>query len=112
MSKKKWLPVVIVLMVLSNWLIFRFMPPVQSPLYLRVTVESDVSDEYQLFYSNDGVWSMDMSATAGYEAEDAGSPKELEFYIGTEVYSKFRFDMGAKAADITVSNAKSSLESP
>ncbi len=106
MSKKKWLPVVIVLMVLSNWLIFRFMPPVQSPLYLQVTVESDVSDEYQLFYSNDGVWSMDMSATAGYEAEDAGSPKELEFYIGTEVYSKFRFDMGAKAADITVSNAK------
>ncbi len=106
MSKKKWLPVVIVLIVLSNWLIFRFMPPVQSSLSLRVTVKSDVSDEYQLFYSNDGIWSIDQSSTARYEAEDVNNPKELEFYIGKTGYSQFRFDMGAQAADITVLDAK------
>lgn len=105
MSKKKWLPLVIVLGLLSNWLILQFMPPVLRALSFRVTVTSDVSDEYQLFYSADGVWDTGHASGAGYEPEDVGEPKELEFYIGTEGYDAFRFDLGASAADVTLSDA-------
>ena len=98
MSKKKWALVVLILMVVSNFLLFRYLPFISQFTTMKVTLTSDHSGEYQVFYSDDGIYSADQSVTAQYK--NADETDTLEFSVRNMAY--FRMDFGSEAATIEV----------
>ena len=98
MSKKKWALVVLILMVVSNFLLFRYLPFISQFTTMKVTLTSDHPGEYQVFYSDDGIYSADQSVTAQYK--NADETDTLEFSVRNMAY--FRMDFGSEAATIEV----------
>lgn len=98
MSRKKWAVVVFVLMIASNCLLFRYLPFISPDLVMKTTLTSDASGDYQVFYSDDGVYSAEQSATASYRK--AGEQETLKFHVKNMSY--FRMDFGEKTASVQV----------
>lgn len=98
MSKKKWAVVVLILMILSNCLLFLYLPFISQFTTLKVTLTSDQPGEYQVFYSDDGIYSDGQSVTAKYEKAD--EVQTLEFPVQNMAY--FRMDFGSEAATVEV----------
>ncbi len=102
-SRKK-LTVLILLIILSNILII-YKVQLKNPTYidLKISVKSDKNDTYQIFYSEDSIFSEEKSEKNNYS--DIGKFEELSFTIPTNI--KFlRIDTGMNKGDIFVSCIK------
>ena len=56
MSRKKWAAAVLIAMIVSNCLLFLYLPFISQNTTLRMTLTSDHSGEYEVFYSEDGIF--------------------------------------------------------
>ena len=104
MSKKKLLPILLLLMIFVDWLVFRFAPENLNDLKLEVTVNSDEAGNFQIYYSDSGDFWTDKVATAAYNLP--GEDKKLIFNLGNSAYRYYRMDFGDSDADISISAMK------
>lgn len=104
MSKKKWLPIILLLMVAVNWIIFQFSPNALKNMHLVVTMSSNKADEYQFFYADDGNFNLDQVSNVKYET--IGKQANLSFDLGTSGHQTYRMDFGSQEADITIYGLK------
>lgn len=98
MSRKKWAAVILAVMVLSNCLLFFCLPFVSQFTTLKMTLTSDCSGEYEVFYSDDGIFRAEQSVKAQYEQAD--QEETLEFPVKN--MSFYRVDFGSRKADIRI----------
>lgn len=98
MSRKKWAAAVLIAMIVSNCLLFLYLPFISQNTTLRMTLTSDHSGEYEVFYSEDGIFSADQSVRAEYA--HAGKEATLEFPIKNMAF--YRLDFGSEAAVVKV----------
>lgn len=100
MSKKKWAAAILILMIVSNCLLFLYLPFISQYTTMKVTLSADRPGDYQVFYSDDGIYSGDQAATVGYT--NAGETVTLEFPVDNMAY--YRMDFGAEAATVRISD--------
>lgn len=98
MSKKKWAAAILILMVVSNCLLFLYLPFISQYTTMKVTLCADQQGDYQVFYSDDGIYSADQAVTAQYVNED--ETETLEFSVENMAY--YRMDFGAKPATVRI----------
>lgn len=104
MNKKKFARLaVLILLILSNLLIFKYCNLQSKSMTLSYNLTSDKVDTYQVFYGIDTEWNEGQSQSMTYN--DIDKEKTLKFEIPKE--SKFiRFDLGSQPAKIQVRNLK------
>lgn len=100
MSKKKWAAAILILMIVSNCLLFLYLPFISQYTTMKVTLSADQPGDYQVFYSDDGIYSGDQAATVRYT--NAGETVTLEFPVDNMAY--YRMDFGAEAATVRISD--------
>lgn len=98
MSKKKKIALAILLIIISNLLIFSVVSDEQPGDYtLNITMEADEQGIYQFFYSQDGIFSFEEMQQYSYEKP--GEKQELSFAVPAS-HNDWRMDFGD--ADATV----------
>jgi len=105
MSKRKIikLAILLLLMIVSNILVFSYANIKDTDITLSYNVVSDKADTYQLFYGDGSDWSEENSQKTNYE--DVGNEQKLEFSIPNYTKS-IRFDLGGQVATIKASDIK------
>jgi ABC-type polysaccharide/polyol phosphate export systems, permease component len=103
MRKKKYFKLLILVfsIILSNVLIFSFCNLKSGYLKLSYTIIENNEDVYQVFYTNNNLWSEDNSQKEEYL--DVNCEKVLTFEIPQDT-KKLRFDLGSKQAEIIMKN--------
>ncbi|MEG1732497.1 MAG: ABC transporter permease, partial [Longicatena sp.] len=100
MNKKKRVALAIFLMALFDLLIFVCVPNEKiAQIEMNITLESDETGDYQVFYSKDGIFSMEQMQTIPYEV--AGEKKVLSYVIPVDK-NIWRVDFGDSAATVKV----------
>ena len=105
MSKRKLtkITIILLLIVVSNILIFKYANFNDSDIRLSFNVLSDKADTYQIFYSDGDEWSEKNSQKLEYL--DVGKEYMLEFNIPSNT-EKLRFDIGTQVANVRLSYIK------
>lgn len=104
MSKKKWLPALLIIMIIADWLIIQFAPRMLNELSMEVTLSAEYTGDFQVYYAKDGIFSLEQAAIAKYNK--AGELQTLKFDLGTEVYQDYRMDFGDAASEIVITDVK------
>lgn len=102
-SRKK-LTILILLIILSNILII-YKVQLKNPNHidLKISVQSDKNDIYQVFYSEDSIFSEEKSEKLAYN--NIGQFEELSFNIPTNI-SFLRIDTGANKGIVFINDIK------
>ncbi|WP_312833474.1 ABC transporter permease [Sedimentibacter saalensis] len=105
MPKRKLTKIIILilLIIISNILIFKYANLNDSDIWLSFNVLSDNVDTYQVFYSDGNDWSEENSQKLEYES--IGRKYELRFNIPSNT-ERLRFDIGTQVANIIISDIK------
>lgn len=100
MSKKKKIALAILLIIISNLLIFSVVSDEQPGDYtLNITMEADEPGIYQFFYSQDGIFSFEEMQQYSYEKP--GEKQELSFAVPAS-HNDWRMDFGDADATVKV----------
>lgn len=97
------LTILILLILFSNILIYRYANLNNSDISLSCNVLSDKVDTYQVFFSEGEDWSEENSQKVDYTG--IGKEYNLEFNIPNNT-EKLRFDIGTQVANIRLSDIK------
>lgn len=105
MNKRKFikLMILILLVCISNILIFKFCNLEDKNITLSYKVIADEQDSYQVFYGNDTLWREEQSQRNSYT--DANKQETLKFSIPKDT-TDLRLDFGEHPGNIHVSDIK------
>lgn len=105
MNKKKIIKLIILilLVIISNILIFNYCNLEDENVTLSYKVMTNEQDSYQLFYGMDTSWKEEQSQRNNYT--DVNKQETLEFLIQKNI-TDLRFDFGEHPGNINVSNIK------
>jgi teichoic acid transport system permease protein len=105
MNKKKFIKLImlVVVVILSNILIFKYCNLEDTDITLSYKLTADKQDIYQLFYANGTDWTEEQSQSINYEK--VNKQETLKYAIPKET-TEVRFDLGNQSANINISDVK------
>lgn len=105
MNKKKFIKLLIllILVIISNVLIFKYCNLEDKNITLSYKLISDTEDTYQVFYGSDTSWKEEQSQKVNYS--HINNQEILKYTISKDV-QELRFDLGNQSSKINISDIK------
>lgn len=105
MNKKKFikLMILVLLVIISNILIFKYCNLEDKNITLSYKLISDKQDAYQVFYGSDTLWKEEQSQNVSYS--NINKQETLKYIIPKDT-KELRFDLGNQVANINISDIK------
>ena len=105
MNKKKYIKLIILilLVIISNVLVFKYWNLENRNITLSYKLISDKQDIYQLFYGSDTLWKEEQSQKINYT--NVKKQETLKYTIPKDA-QELRFDLGSQASNINISDVK------
>jgi len=105
MNKKKYIKLImlILLVIVSNILVFKYCNMESNNIELSYNIISDKQDTYQVYYGSNTLWTEEQSETSNYK--NVGKQETLKYIIPKNT-KELRIDLGNQVLNMNISDIK------